>query len=191
MDPTTIAENAVNLNVNLMRWRILPELDVSMLSSTKVLMIGAGTLGCNVSRALMGWGVRNFTFVDNGKVSYSNPVRQPLFELSDCLDGGQFKAIAAAKALTRIFPGVVASGKVLSVPMPGHPVTTPLEADQVKADIAQLCTLIAEHDVVFLLTDTRERCVVCTLCTWLRIAECCCVHRVDAVAGCPRCCAMP
>ena len=27
----------------------------------------------------MGWGVRKITFVDNAKVSYSNPVRQPLF----------------------------------------------------------------------------------------------------------------
>jgi hypothetical protein len=42
MDPSTIAENAVNLNVNLMRWRVLPELDVDMLTSTKFLLIGAG-----------------------------------------------------------------------------------------------------------------------------------------------------
>lgn len=44
MDPTAIAENAVNLNVNLMRWRVLPDLNVDMLSSTKFLLIGAGTL---------------------------------------------------------------------------------------------------------------------------------------------------
>lgn len=109
MDPGTIAENAVNLNVNLMRWRVLPELNVEMLASTKVLLIGAGafamfpppactqvcictgTLGCNVARAFLGWGVRHISFVDNGKVSYSNPVRQSLFELTDCADGGAFK----------------------------------------------------------------------------------------------------
>ena len=44
-----------------------------------------------MARALLGWGVRNITFVDNGKVSYSNPVRQSLFEVSDCVDGGQYK----------------------------------------------------------------------------------------------------
>jgi ubiquitin-like modifier-activating enzyme ATG7 len=42
----------------------------------QVLLLGAGTLGCNVSRALMSWGFRDMVFVDNGKVSFSNPTRQ-------------------------------------------------------------------------------------------------------------------
>ncbi len=41
-----------------------------------MLLLGAGTLGCNVSRALMSWGFRELVFVDNGKVSFSNPTRQ-------------------------------------------------------------------------------------------------------------------
>ena len=53
------------------------------------------------------WGVRQITFVDNGKVSYSNPVRQTLFNFEDCIDGGKPKAETAAEALKRIFPGVV------------------------------------------------------------------------------------
>jgi ubiquitin-like modifier-activating enzyme ATG7 len=51
--------------------------------------------------------VRNITFVDSARVSFSNPVRQPLFEFVDSLDGGKFKAQAAADSLKRIFPGVV------------------------------------------------------------------------------------
>lgn len=47
------------------------------------------------------------TFVDNGKVSYSNPVRQSLFMHEDCLNGGKLKALAAATNLQKIFPGVV------------------------------------------------------------------------------------
>ena len=54
-----------------------------------------------------GWGVRNITFVDNGKISYSNPVRQSLFNFEDSLQGGKHKAQAASEAVKKIFPGVV------------------------------------------------------------------------------------
>ena len=54
-----------------------------------------------------GWGVRHITFVDNAKISYSNPVRQPLYEFDDCLSGGKSKAFAAVERLRKIFPGVV------------------------------------------------------------------------------------
>lgn len=56
---------------------------------------------------IQGWGVRKITFVDNAKISYSNPVRQPLYEFEDCLGGGKSKALAAAERLQKIFPGVV------------------------------------------------------------------------------------
>lgn len=54
-----------------------------------------------------GWGVRHLTLVDNGKVSYSNPVRQNLFTFKDCQNGGRHKAVAAAEALLEIFPKMV------------------------------------------------------------------------------------
>lgn len=57
--------------------------------------------------SMQGWGVRHVTFVDNAKISYSNPVRQPLYEFEDCLAGGKPKALAAAERLQKIFPGVV------------------------------------------------------------------------------------
>lgn len=53
------------------------------------------------------WGVRKITLVDYGKVSYSNPVRQPLFEFQDCFEGGKPKAQCAGEALKRIFPSIV------------------------------------------------------------------------------------
>ena len=54
-----------------------------------------------------GWGVRHITLLDNSTVSYSNPVRQSLFQFQDCINGGKHKAIAAAESLRLIFPGVV------------------------------------------------------------------------------------
>ena len=83
--------------------------------------LNAGTLGCAVARTLLGWGVRNITLVDSGRVAFSNPVRQSLYKFADCLEGGRPKALAAAEALRTIFPGVNAVGVELEVPMPGHP----------------------------------------------------------------------
>lgn len=57
--------------------------------------------------SLQAWGVRKITLVDSGKVAMSNPLRQSLYTLEDCLDGGDFKALAAVKSLKRIFPAVV------------------------------------------------------------------------------------
>lgn len=155
MDPKRLAMSAADLNLKLMRWRLLPSLDVPLLSSTKCLLLGAGTLGCQVARGLMAWGVRNVTFVDSGKVSMSNPVRQSLYNLEDSLHGGKLKVDAAVDNLKHIFPGMEAKGIHMSIPMPGHSVA-PSEEINVMEDVMQLKKLVDEHDIVFLLTDTRE-----------------------------------
>ncbi|KAF5008836.1 hypothetical protein FDECE_4915 [Fusarium decemcellulare] len=153
MDPARLADSSVDLNLKLMRWRIAPNLDLETIKNTKCLLLGAGTLGSYVSRNLMGWGVRKITFVDYGKVSFSNPVRQPLFEFNDCLEGGKPKAPQAAEALKRIYPGVESEGHALSVPMLGHPFT---DEAKTRGDYEKLETLIHEHDAIFLLMDSRE-----------------------------------
>ncbi|PWN21726.1 E1-like protein-activating [Microstroma glucosiphilum] len=161
MDPRRLADQAVDLNLKLMRWRIMPEIQLEKIASTKCLLLGAGTLGCYVARVLMGWGVRNITLVDSSRVSYSNPVRQPLFEFEDCLDGGEPKAACAADRLKKIFPGVNAEGIMLSVPMPGHGLfsssstSSKVEAST-RREVEQLESLIDSHDAVFLLMDSRE-----------------------------------
>ncbi|KAG8876401.1 Autophagy protein 7 [Tulasnella sp. 331] len=155
MDPTKLADQAVDLNLKLMRWRVLPGLDLEKVSGTKCLLLGAGTLGCYVARTLMAWGVRKITFLDSARVSFSNPVRQPLFEFEDCLDGGKPKAATAAARLRKIFPGIDAEGHELAIPMPGHPIPSQ-SVEQTKRDVAKLIKLVDDHDAMFLLMDSRE-----------------------------------
>ena len=166
-----MADQAVDLNLKLIKWRIAPSLDLDKIKATRCLLLGAGTLGSYVARMLLvckssassvrrnrpkvaqGWGVRKITFVDNGSVSFSNPVRQPLFTFEDCLAGGTKKAYRAANALKEIYPGVDATGHVLSVPMAGHPI---VDEEITHSDYETLRKLIDEHDAIFLLMDTRE-----------------------------------
>ncbi|KAF2731459.1 E1-like protein-activating enzyme Gsa7p/Apg7p [Polyplosphaeria fusca] len=153
MDVQKLADQAVDLNLKLIKWRIAPNIDLDVIKNCKCLLLGAGTLGSYVSRTLLGWGVRKITFIDNANVSFSNPVRQPLFNFKDCLNGGAKKAARAAEALQEVYPGVDAQGHVMSVPMAGHPMTDPA---QTKTDFEELERLIDAHDAIFLLMDTRE-----------------------------------
>lgn len=107
MDPIKLAESSVSLNLNLMKWRMFPELDLESIAKQKCLLIGSGTLGCQIARNLLAWGIFNITFIDRSKVSYSNPVRQPLYEFEDCLEGGKPKAQCAADHVKKIYPKAV------------------------------------------------------------------------------------
>ncbi|KAJ5101471.1 Molybdenum cofactor biosynthesis MoeB [Penicillium alfredii] len=173
MDPKRLADQSVDLNLKLMKWRISPTLNLDKIKQTKCLLLGAGTLGSYVARNLLvwdlnaelhgidqlitelnqGWGVKKITFVDQGTVSFSNPVRQPLFAFIDCLNGGAQKAHRASQALAEIYPGVETAGHVLSVPMAGHPIVNESET---QAEFETLKALIDGHDAIFLLMDTRE-----------------------------------
>lgn len=156
LDPKKLADNAVNLNLRLMKWRLLPSLDLDKIASTKCLLLGCGALGCHIARGLLAWGVKDFSLVDNAKISYSNPVRQILYSFDDCSQTDKvYKAHAAAANLRKIHPTVNAKPYVFSIPMPGHQISGREEA-QAKEDILTLENLIDENDVIFLLMDTRE-----------------------------------
>ncbi|CAI2349966.1 unnamed protein product [Caenorhabditis sp. 36 PRJEB53466] len=153
-DPKKLMEQSVDLNLSLIKWRLVPDIKLERFSQLKALIFGAGTLGCNLARGLMGWGVRRITFVDNSTVSYSNPVRQSLSEFDDARHA-RGKAETAAAALRRIFPSVEAVAHRITVPMPGHTVDEN-EESALEKDVEALEQLVKEHDVLFLALDSRE-----------------------------------
>ena len=151
----SIAENAVDLNINLMKWRMCPGLNTQIIKEKKYLLIGSGTLGCHVSRCLLGWGARNITFMDNGKVSYSNPVRQSLYNFNDSTSEN-YKAILAPKKLKEIFPLTNSNGFNINIPLPGRTLIDEKSKEDYIKNLTLLEEQIKSHDIIFLLTDSRE-----------------------------------
>ena len=90
MDLMKLADQATALNLNLMRWHILRELDLEKLENMRCLLLGAGTLGCYVARGLavsILWlcllegdyqlplfNLAKITFINSEMVSFSNPI---------------------------------------------------------------------------------------------------------------------
>ncbi|KAF5947492.1 hypothetical protein HYC85_013449 [Camellia sinensis] len=109
------------------------------------------------------------------RVAMSNLLRQSLYTLDDCLNGGEFKATAAVKSLEKIFPAVEAEGVVMAIPMPGHPVPSH-EENIVLEDCKHLHDLIDCDDAVFLLTDTRES-------RWLPALLCANANKITVTAA--------
>uniref|UniRef100_A0A915LL84 Ubiquitin-like modifier-activating enzyme Atg7 N-terminal domain-containing protein n=1 Tax=Meloidogyne javanica TaxID=6303 RepID=A0A915LL84_MELJA len=48
-----IMEQSVDLNLKLIRWRQAPSISLDKFTSLRILLVGAGTLGCNIARALL------------------------------------------------------------------------------------------------------------------------------------------
>jgi ubiquitin-like modifier-activating enzyme ATG7 len=154
MDPVKLSEHFSNLNLKLMKWRLLPSLNLDVIKSQKCLLFGAGTLGCAIARNLLSWGVNDITLVDYGNVAFSNPVRQSLFTHEDAVKHKP-KATTAAERLKQILPSVNATGHVLQIPMPGHAVAESMRGKTIE-NLQTISDLIQSHDVLFLITDSRE-----------------------------------
>ncbi len=170
--PAELLDRASRLNNSLMRWQLYPTLKLDLIKDARCLLIGAGTLGCAVARSLLSWGFGKITFIDNGHVSFSNPTRQCLYELKDCLasqsnaglgsgagnqeddqDGcgrmdngggiGRPKAHAAAEACTRVNPNIECRGMVIEIPYPG------IVRDTKRRDAADKAVAAPLHDIYY------------------------------------------
>ena len=69
------------------------------ISSTKILVVGIGGLGCPLILYLSNLGIKNIGIVDHDKVDFSNLNRQILFNTKDV---GKFKVTQAKKILQKI-----------------------------------------------------------------------------------------
>lgn len=103
---------------------------------------------------LQAWGIRHITFLDGGHVSFSNPVRQNLFTYNDA-EKKREKAKAAAFRVKEIHPGMTVNGHKIHIPMPGYTIGESMK-DQTTKALKQIEELVQSHDVIYLLTDSRE-----------------------------------
>lgn len=88
------------------RQQILPEvgpLGQDKLFKAKVVVIGAGGLGCPVLSYLVGAGIGNFSVIDPDVVEVTNLHRQPLYSMADI---GKSKAQSAATTLNKYNPEI-------------------------------------------------------------------------------------
>jgi molybdopterin/thiamine biosynthesis adenylyltransferase/rhodanese-related sulfurtransferase len=95
-----------NDHIRYSRQVILPEVGEAgqqKLLATKVLVIGAGGLGCPVLQYLAGAGVGTIAIADSDRVALSNLQRQVLFDVDDI---GKSKADSAVTHLRKRNPGI-------------------------------------------------------------------------------------
>uniref|UniRef100_A0A453BZ79 Autophagy-related protein 7 n=2 Tax=Aegilops tauschii subsp. strangulata TaxID=200361 RepID=A0A453BZ79_AEGTS len=151
LNPASQDEEKQVMHLKLMGWRH-PSLVLNKLRSARCLVLGAGALGCEVSRLLMTWGVRKLTVVDGGCVAIPDIVKQSLYVDNDC---GVPRATAIVPHLKERCPAVEVEGIQMEIPVPGNPVSK-TKMSSVLDNCKRLQALVASSDVVFLLTDTWE-----------------------------------
>ena len=152
-----LIEEQSNLNIKLMKWRLEPDLQLKTIQKLRILLVGSGTLGCNMGRLLSAWGISQISFIDYGKVSYSNLTRQSLFTLNDFNKEGEGlgKAEACVKNLKLIAPNIKTTAYSFKIPMPGHFCTESQLEDEYE-NLLRFEELVKSHDVVYNILDTRE-----------------------------------
>src|ERR1700744_1685605 len=106
-----------------------------LLAAAKVLVVGAGGLGCPVTQYLAAAGIGTLSIADNDVVSTGNLHRQVLFGPADA---GLKKAVVAAERLKQQNPGIRVEGH-----------------DQ-RVTSTNIMALVGQYDVVVDCTDNFE-----------------------------------
>uniref|UniRef100_A0A8B9YP04 Ubiquitin-like modifier-activating enzyme ATG7 n=1 Tax=Bos mutus grunniens TaxID=30521 RepID=A0A8B9YP04_BOSMU len=116
MDPKRLAESSVDLNLKLMCWRLVPTLDLDKVVSAKCLLLGAGTLGCNVARTLMNARGFNMSIPMPGHpVNFSSitleQARRDVEQLEQLIDSHDVVFLLMDTRESRWLPAVIAASK--------------------------------------------------------------------------------
>ncbi|XP_024211098.1 ubiquitin-like modifier-activating enzyme ATG7 isoform X9 [Pan troglodytes] len=116
MDPKRLAESSVDLNLKLMCWRLVPTLDLDKVVSVKCLLLGAGTLGCNVARTLMN--ARGFSMsipMPGHPVNFSSvtleQARRDVEQLEQLIESHDVVFLLMDTRESRWLPAVIAASK--------------------------------------------------------------------------------
>jgi len=118
--------------LNLPEWRKQQQM---RLKESKILVVGAGGLGCSALPFLAAAGVGTITILDADVIELSNLARQVLYKTADV---GASKALKAAEALQALNPTITIQG-----------IAENLTAENARANIAQ-------HDLIIDCTDNFE-----------------------------------
>ncbi|XP_074200431.1 ubiquitin-like modifier-activating enzyme ATG7 isoform X4 [Camelus bactrianus] len=116
MDPKRLAESSVDLNLKLMCWRLVPTLDLDKVVSVKCLLLGAGTLGCNVARTLMDANGFSMSIPMPGHpVNFSSvtleQARRDVQQLEQLIEGHDVVFLLMDTRESRWLPAVIAASK--------------------------------------------------------------------------------
>ncbi|XP_039087203.1 ubiquitin-like modifier-activating enzyme ATG7 isoform X3 [Hyaena hyaena] len=116
MDPKRLAESSVDLNLKLMCWRLVPTLDLDKVVSVKCLLLGAGTLGCNVARTLMNARGFNMSIPMPGHpVNFSSvtleQARKDVEQLEQLIESHDVVFLLMDTRESRWLPAVIAASK--------------------------------------------------------------------------------
>ncbi|XP_047303261.1 ubiquitin-like modifier-activating enzyme ATG7 isoform X14 [Homo sapiens] len=116
MDPKRLAESSVDLNLKLMCWRLVPTLDLDKVVSVKCLLLGAGTLGCNVARTLMNARGFNMSIPMPGHpVNFSSvtleQARRDVEQLEQLIESHDVVFLLMDTRESRWLPAVIAASK--------------------------------------------------------------------------------
>ncbi len=130
------------------RQRVLPDVGVdgqARLAAARVLVVGAGGLGCPVLQYLAGAGVGRLVMLDHDRVEETNLHRQPLYTMADI---GSLKVSAARAALIRFNPEIEVAAVAERL--------TPENAARYVADVDVVVDAADSLAVTYILSDTCQ-----------------------------------